>query len=77
MVAEPCESTRFSVYIDVNGDMYPCSFCERIDGWNRGISVDKCQDFVKDVWMDEKVVNFRKNCISCMNMKEACQVYEV
>jgi len=77
MVAEPCESTRFSVYIDVNGDMYPCSFCERIDGWERGISIDKCQDFVKDVWMDEKVVNFRKNCISCMNMKEACQVYEV
>ncbi len=77
MVAEPCESTRFSVYIDVNGEMYPCSFCEGIEGWGRGISVSKCQDFVKDVWMDEKTVDFRSKCISCMNMKKACQVYEV
>jgi hypothetical protein len=77
VVAEPCESTRFSVYIDVNGDMFPCSFCEKIDGWERGISVDKCQDFINDVWMDEKTVDFRDKCISCMNMKKACQVYEV
>jgi MoaA/NifB/PqqE/SkfB family radical SAM enzyme len=26
--AEPCESTLFSIYIDVEGKVYPCSFCE-------------------------------------------------
>jgi hypothetical protein len=77
VVAEPCESTRFSVYIDVNGEMYPCSFCEGVDGWERGISVDKCQDFIKDVWMDEKTADFRDKCISCMKNNKACQVYEV
>ena len=37
--AEPCESTLFSSYIDVNGDFYPCSFAENTKGWETGISV--------------------------------------
>jgi len=77
MVAEPCESTRFSSYIDTFGNFTPCSFCEGVEGWEQGISVSECDDFIKDVWMNDRTVKFRNNCISCMNMKKACQVYEV
>lgn len=77
IAAEPCESTRFSVYIDSYGDMYPCSFCEGVEGWERGISVDKCHNFIDDVWNDPKTIVFRDKCISCLKNGEACQVYEV
>jgi len=59
-LAEPCESTLFSVYIDVEGNMYPCSFCENKF---EGISVVDCDDFVEDVWHNEKVNAWRQNLL--------------
>lgn len=80
MVCEPCESTLFSQYIDVNGKFYPCSFCEEIEGWKDGILITKDTDMLKDVWYNDKVVEFRNkltnNCNNCHKARE-CPVYKV
>ncbi len=80
IVAEPCESTAFSQYIDVNGDFYPCSFCEEIEGWDKGIHVEDCENYITDLWYNDRVVTFRKkltsNCNNCHKARE-CPVYEV
>ncbi|NQU83288.1 MAG: hypothetical protein HQ536_01110, partial [Parcubacteria group bacterium] len=41
MMVEPCESTCFSFYLNVEGKGYPCSFAEGEKGW-KGIDVLKC-----------------------------------
>lgn len=64
---EPCESTLFSSYFDVHGDFYPCSFCEGSNGWDTGISGVTCGDFLKDIWFNERVVEFRKNLLSTVD----------
>ena len=58
---EPCESSCFSAYINVDGFFVPCSFCEDVlDGWDEGLSVLGCNDFMTDIWFNEKTVLFRK-----------------
>ena len=80
VVCEPCESTDFSQYIDVKGDFYPCSFCEDIVGWEKGINVTSCRDFLKDIWYNERVVEFRaklnSNCNNCHGSRE-CPIYKI
>lgn len=63
-MAEPCESTCFSVYIDVHGDFYPCSFLPGTPGWETGISVLTADNFLRDVWYHPRTVEFRRNLIS-------------
>lgn len=76
MSSEPCESTCFSIYIDVEGKVFPCSFCPEI--WKNegieGIDMLQVEDFLKDVWYNPKIVEFRNNLIK-NNRK--CPVYEV
>jgi len=74
MLSEPCESSLFSAYINVHGDFYPCSFTEGVVGWETGISVDTCNDFLKDVWYNKRTVKFRENLI---NNKRKCPIFEV
>jgi len=80
MVCEPCESTNFSQYIDVNGDFYPCSFCEDAKGWENGISVLDISDFLKDIWYNDRVKEFRhalnSNCNNCHKARE-CPMYDI
>lgn len=73
-MSEPCESTLFSSYIDVHGDFYPCSFCEKIEGWENGISVKDCINFIDDVWFNEMTIKFRHNLI---DKKRSCPVYDI
>ena len=55
--AESCESYLYSIYVDVQGKAFPCSFCaSEPDG---GHAIAECVDFVKDVWMSEKAENWR------------------
>lgn len=61
-LAEPCESSCFSYYINANGIAYPCSFLEGEEGYE-GINVLKAKDFLKDVWYAKPVENFRKALI--------------
>jgi hypothetical protein len=49
-MAEGCESFgRFSLYVNVDGRCFPCSFCEGEPGWEQGFDVGTA-DFVPEVW---------------------------
>ncbi len=67
-MVEPCESTLFSYYINVNGIGYPCSFTENEQGF-KGHNVLTCKDFIKEIWNGEETIKFRernyKNCRNC------------
>jgi radical SAM protein with 4Fe4S-binding SPASM domain len=78
-LVEPCESSLFSAYIDVNGKYYPCSFCEGINEWGNGINVIKSQNFLKEVWMNKKTKEFREKMLKCIykNKCRKCVMYEV
>lgn len=73
-LAEPCESTLFSSYINCKGEFFPCSFSEGSDEWSEGLSVLDCDDFLKDIWHNPRITDFRnriinssKGCIGCVN----------
>ena len=57
---ESCERLLFSCYINVHGDLFPCSFMEGSEGWEEGVSVLEADDFEKDVWYHPRVVADRK-----------------
>jgi hypothetical protein len=68
-LVEPCESTIFSQYFSVDAKFFPCSFCEDEGAWKDGLNVIDCNDFIKDIWFNERVIKFRdtllKNCRKC------------
>lgn len=79
---EPCESLRMSLYINVYGYMYPCSFMdgevvENGGDWTKGIDILHLQNFLKDVWYNEKSKLFREKCISCISNAVSCPVYKI
>ncbi|MHA1483523.1 MAG: SPASM domain-containing protein, partial [Candidatus Heimdallarchaeaceae archaeon] len=55
---EPCESGLFSLYCNVDGLFYPCSFVEDEKGWKKGLELK--EDFLKDVWYHPRMVEWRK-----------------
>ncbi|MCK9428950.1 MAG: hypothetical protein M0R17_02930 [Candidatus Omnitrophica bacterium] len=58
---ESCESFGlFSSYINVDGFYFPCSFTEGEGEWETGLDVLNCNNFVKDVWLNEKLNKYRK-----------------
>lgn len=74
-MAEPCESTLFSSYINENGKFYPCSFAEE----GEGLDVVNCKDFVKDIWHHESTKKFRDSLIGNKdeNGCRACPLYSI
>ena len=76
---EPCESSLFSSYINVDGEFFPCSFTEGVEGWKKGIDVVNCEDFIKDVWNNEKVKAFREHLIKDLDCNQCrhCPVFDV
>ena len=76
-MAEPCESTKFSAYINVDGVFFPCSFVEGTGEWEEGIDVVSCVDFLDDIWFDEKTIRFRNKCNRCLENKIPCQVFNI
>lgn len=66
-VIEPCESTLFSCYINVDGLAFPCSFAEDI---YEGIDVTKYTDF----WYSQEYRSFRSKCLE-NNRK--CPIYNL
>lgn len=81
---EPCESTLFSVYINTQGVMYPCSFLENEEGFTDfpwGLKITNHTDFVKDIWMHEFTKSFRNKVIDnnkqCSNCSNGCVYYRV
>jgi hypothetical protein len=63
---EPCESTLFSYYINVDGIGFPCSFTEGQPNY-KGINIKEAKDFLKDIWFNEETVNFRNKVINNKN----------
>jgi MoaA/NifB/PqqE/SkfB family radical SAM enzyme len=61
-LAESCESTRFSAYVNVEGKFYPCSFCEGEKGWEKGIDIIDI-NFFDDIWNGKKSLEFRKTSL--------------
>lgn len=75
-MSESCESTLFSLYCNVDGEFFPCSFTEGEEGWGSGINYKDVLEF-KDIWYNSKMMLFRnrlldttkssefKNCRNC------------
>lgn len=57
---EQCCSTRFSVFLSVDGQFYPCSFCDYING----IHIDDIETF-DDVWYSQQFNAFREQLKIC------------
>jgi hypothetical protein len=62
-MTDPCESTLFSAYFSVDGEFFPCSFCEGVEGWDKGIDIKDVKDFNKDIWFNDRVIAFRKKLL--------------
>ena len=69
---EACESTLFSIYINVDGDVYPCSFCEGVGVWKKGISLATLS--FNDVWNSSALNDFRT--LLCQNHRN-CPMYDL
>lgn len=77
-LSDPCESTAFSVYINVEGLMYSCSFCEKSPSFPNGINVAECNNFIEDIWKSPVTEAWRANMLGkresgCFG----CPVYDV
>lgn len=68
---EPCESSCFSFYCNAAGVFYPCSFNEVK---KYGIDSKDVNDFIQDVWNNEKTKEFRKKLLAC---GRKCPTFEV
>jgi hypothetical protein len=68
---EPCESGIFSLYLDVHGNAWPCSFCEDEVGITP-INMLETNDFTADVWLHPAMVAFRERNIA---NQRACIVF--
>ena len=70
---EPCESTLFSIYINVHGMAYPCSFAESMIP---GVSVLEA-DSIMEIWYSKLFTDFRKRLLNsgkCFDRRE-CILY--
>ena len=72
-LAEPCESTCFSLYVDVLGKSVPCSFCEGEPGMTP-INILEIKDFMKEVWFAPETVKFRTKLLEG---KRKCPVFNL
>lgn len=81
-----CESTLFSFYIDVDGNGYPCSFLQgQTEEWKEGIDILSIEDYIKDVWFNPRVIQYRKTLLNSSKncnckysgMCRSCFVYDV
>jgi MoaA/NifB/PqqE/SkfB family radical SAM enzyme len=69
-LAEPCESSLFSFYINVDGIAYPCSFCE---GIVKGLDLKQVEKF-SDIWNDDNTQLFRD---ILLQNNRSCPVYDL
>ena len=78
-LTESCEGCCYSLYIDANGMFYPCSFMEKEGEWKTGIDMTKVEDFITEVWNEERVVKWRNASIKCIecNGCNMCKFYNV
>ena len=62
---EPCEAGLFSLYINVDGEAFPCSFMEGQRGWETGIPIpNNREEFQTDVWFNPRLIEWRKRLLT-------------
>lgn len=69
---EPCESSKFSSYINVHGMYWHCSFCENLNGYS-GINVLECDNF-NTAWLGDSMEQFRN---PTTRASESCQAFNL
>ena len=78
---EPCESTKFSIFVNVKGEVFPCSFMEKEQGWEKGINLtdDKYKNYTTQVWNHPRVLEWRQNSLRCIDCNgcNQCPHYEI
>jgi radical SAM protein with 4Fe4S-binding SPASM domain len=78
-LVEPCESTLFSTYVNVDGKAFPCSFAD--NGLLQGMQICSNTDFFQDVWQSEEFVEFRSKLMSSKQHNEhscrTCPLYKI
>lgn len=83
---EPCESSLLSLYINVEGKYFPCSFTEGYKGkevdWTEGLDALECkdtEDFLNKIWNNKKTQEFRNLLIESKKNNEfgcrTCPLY--
>lgn len=76
---ENCEKLLYSLYINDEGQLFPCSFMEKEGNWEKGINMTNINDFVKEVWYSDKVKEDRDFSLKCINCNgcNSCRYYDV
>ena len=78
---EPCESTLYSIFVNVKGEVFPCSFMEKEPGWEHGIDLtdDKYKNFTTQVWNHPRILEWRQNALRCIDCNgcNQCPHYEI
>lgn len=69
---EPCEAGCFSSYINAKGEFFPCSFTEGEEGWETGLDVLNCNDFIADIWQHERLQGFRDRLLGSTTGCQGC-----
>lgn len=72
-MTDACESTLFSVYVNVKGQFFPCSFAEGTPGWEDGLDVITCNNFIQDIWFHPRTIEFRNKLLASANNKLNCR----
>jgi sulfatase maturation enzyme AslB (radical SAM superfamily) len=71
LFVEPCESTRFSFYVNVDGMGFPCSFTEGLEAWP---GYNLLEEDFQDIWRSPTISTFRNLTIE---RKGKCFLYDV
>lgn len=75
MFSESCESTLFSLYINVHGVAWPCSFTEDEPEY-QGVRVLDHENF-KSIWRSPELCKFRHQLLATMkNGCRSCPVFQ-
>ena len=78
---EPCESTKFSIFVNVKGEVFPCSFMEKEQGWETGINLtdEKYKNYTTQIWNNPRILEWRKGSMNCVDCDGRCKCphYEI
>jgi len=75
MMCEPCESSCFSFYVNVDGEAFPCSFTEGTPGWEKGIPINYSpESFITQVWKSPRLLEFRK---TLLEKGRSCPIFDI
>jgi hypothetical protein len=75
--SEPCEACCFSSYVNTKGEYFPCSFMEGETGWEEGIDAVNCENFLKEVWHNERTKKFRDRVVDSRTNGRNCAHYDI